>query len=89
MLLVRTLNGILFYANIVTVNAETYFLAPNFVTVFISYAWLNLDIGFDVCFFTENKTSTFSDVAQSKLHNLGFSFSSLYVIFLVIIVMAS
>ena len=49
---VGTLNGILFYANIVAANAETYFfpfLSPNIVTVFIS--WLNLDIGFDVCLF--------------------------------------
>ena len=49
---IGTLNGILFYANIVSANADTYFLpftSPDFVTVFIS--WLNLDIGFDVCFF--------------------------------------
>ena len=49
---VGTLNGILFYANIIVANAETYFfpfLSPNIVTVFIS--WLNLDIGFDVCLF--------------------------------------
>ena len=48
---VGTLYGILFYANIVAANADTYFLpftTPNFITVFIS--WLNLDIGFDVCF---------------------------------------
>ena len=48
---VGTLNGILFYANIVSANADTYFLPftiNNFITVFIS--WLNLDIGFDVCF---------------------------------------
>ena len=50
---VGTLNGILFYANIVAANANTYFLpftSPDVVTVFIS--WLNLDIGFDVCFYT-------------------------------------
>ena len=48
---VGTLNGILFYANIVFASADTYlpFSTPNFVTVLIS--WLNLDIGFDVCFF--------------------------------------
>ena len=49
---VGTLNGILFYANVVAANTDTYFLpftAPDFVTVFIS--WLNLDIGFDTCFF--------------------------------------
>ena len=48
---VGTLNGILFYANIVAANADTYFLpfrTPGFVTVFIS--WLNFDIDIDVCF---------------------------------------
>ena len=47
---VGTLNGIMFYANIVDVNKGTFFefSTPNFVTVFIS--WLNLDFGFDVCF---------------------------------------
>ena len=48
---VGTLNGIIFYANIV--HANTYVFLPfrktNFITVFI--AWLNLDIGFDACFF--------------------------------------
>ena len=48
---VGTLNGILFYANIVDANSDTYFWlfkTSNFATVLIS--WLNLDIGFDVCF---------------------------------------
>ena len=48
---VGTLNGIFFYANIVAANVDTYFSlfkSPDFVTVFIS--WLNLDIGFDICF---------------------------------------
>ena len=48
---VGTLNGIIFYVNIVAAKADTYFLpfsTPVLVTVFIS--WLNLDIGFDVCF---------------------------------------
>ena len=52
---VGTLNGILFYADIVSANAVTYFLpltTPNFVTVFVS--WLNLDIGFDTCFYVGN-----------------------------------
>jgi predicted outer membrane repeat protein len=45
------INAIIFYAN---VTAPFYRIvqsssAPNFPTVFI--AWLNLDIGFDVCFF--------------------------------------
>ncbi len=49
---IGTLNGILFYANIVASNTEAYFplsSTPNFVFVIVS--WLNLDIGFDVCFF--------------------------------------
>ena len=62
---VGTLNGILFYANIVAVNADIYFLpstTPNFVTVFIS--WLNLDIGFDACFIKTERSYTyyFNDV---------------------------
>ena len=48
---VGTLNGIIFYANIVASNTDAYFplsSTPNFATIFIS--WLNLDIGFDICF---------------------------------------
>ena len=46
-----TLNGIIFYANIVAANSNTFLPFPNsnFATVFIS--WLNLEIGIDVCFF--------------------------------------
>lgn len=45
------INGIIFYANIVAANSGTVFPStePSFPTVFV--AWLNLDIGFDVCFF--------------------------------------
>ena len=47
---VGTLNGIIFYANIVAANGAIFLpSAPNFVTIFI--AWLNLEIGFDTCFF--------------------------------------
>lgn len=47
---VGTLNGIIFYANIIGANSHTFlrFSTPNYATVFIS--WLNLDFGFDVCF---------------------------------------
>ena len=47
-----TLNGVIFYANIVNGNASIYFKqlpTPNFPSLFI--AWLNLDVGFDVCLF--------------------------------------
>ena len=48
---VGSLNGIILYANIINANSSTFlpFASPNLVTVFIS--WLNLDLGFDVCFF--------------------------------------
>ena len=75
---IGTLNGILFYANIVAINADIYFhpfSTPNFVTVFIS--WLNLDIGFDVCFFDG------MDDSNKALIQLAFP---AYIIFLVIIV---
>ena len=47
-----TINGIIFYANIVYGNASIFFNnlpTPSFPSVFI--AWLNLDIGFDVCLY--------------------------------------
>jgi transcription initiation factor TFIID subunit 2/histone acetyltransferase MYST3 len=62
---VGTLNGILFYANIVAANADIYFLpfkTANFITVFIS--WLNLDIGFDVCFIADEQSGV-ADVYQA------------------------
>ena len=49
---IGTLNGILFYCNVIIANRYAFFTSfssPNFVTIFIS--WINLDIGFDVCFF--------------------------------------
>ena len=48
---IGTLNGVIFYANIVASNFSIFFpfTSPNFVTIFIS--WLNLDIGLDICFF--------------------------------------
>ena len=92
---VGTLNGILFYANIVAANADTYFchscketdLVPSVHNVFIS--WLNLDIGFDVCFFI-SKGSTISDVAQPIIYKalLQLAFPA-YLIFLVIIVIVA
>ena len=44
------ITGFIFYANIVGVSGSTFFSSstPKFAAVFI--AWLNLDIGFDICF---------------------------------------
>ena len=92
---VGTLNGILFYANIVAANVDTYFchscketdFVPSVHNVFIS--WLNLDIGFDVCFFI-SEGSTISDVAQPLVYKalLQLAFPA-YLIFLVIIVIVA
>ena len=48
---IGTLNGIVFYANVVIANKSIFlpFQNPNFYSVMVS--WLNLDIGFNTCFF--------------------------------------
>ena len=46
-----TISGLVFYANILTVNRRIFFPSgeTNFLTVFI--AWINLDLGIETCFF--------------------------------------
>ena len=50
---IGTLNGLIFYANIVHSNREAYFQHTreinNFLAIFIS--WLNLDFGIETCFY--------------------------------------
>ena len=46
---VGTLNGLIFYANIVATNQHKFFPSTSSVTLFVS--WLNLDLGVDTCFF--------------------------------------
>ena len=74
---VRTLNPIIFYANIINANSGLYFgqSQVKFVPVFIS--WLNLDIGFDTCFFEG------MDVYAKTWLQLVFP---VYIMFLVIII---
>ena len=49
---VGTLNGLIFYANVVYAHQNILlpFQGINFITVFIS--WLNLDLGIDTCYFS-------------------------------------
>ena len=78
---VGTLNGILFYANVVAARAETFFFpftTHTFVTVFIS--WLNLDIGFDVCLFKD------MNLVHKALTQLAFP---TYIIILVVTVIVA
>ena len=51
-----TLNGIILYSNIFAINSGLFMLFErhNVLTIFI--AWLNLDIGFDVCFIKDMNT---------------------------------
>ena len=74
---VGTLNGVTFYANVVAANGSTFlpFSEPNFVTVLVS--WLNLELGFDTCFFPG------MDGYWKTLLQLAFP---MYVIFLVVMV---
>ena len=47
---VGTINGLLFYANVIQANRQAFFpRSINFFTVFIS--WLNLDLGIETCFY--------------------------------------
>ena len=59
---VGTLNGLIFYANIVHSNREAYFQhtreIANFHAIFIS--WLNLDFGIETCFYDGMDIYTYS-----------------------------
>ena len=48
-----TLNGLIFYLNIIGANSCQFFfgLSPSLRYYSILVSWLNLEIGFDVCFF--------------------------------------
>ena len=49
---IGTINGILFYTNIISGNKSIFFdELPTTSFPSLSTAWLNLDIGFDVCFY--------------------------------------
>jgi len=52
-----TINGLIFYANIVRVNNANFFLKTLGLKVFqqvlaVFIAWLNLEVGIETCFFT-------------------------------------
>ena len=74
---VGSFNSIIFYANIINANKTIYFRQPNltFLPIFIS--WLNLDIGFDTCFF-----ETMDTYAKTWIQ-LAFP---AYMIFLVVVI---
>ena len=46
-----TLNGLIFYANIVKIDQAIIFSASQTNVITVLLAWLNLDLGMEVCFF--------------------------------------
>ncbi len=48
---VGTINGLIFYANIVALNKSIFFPLGKSNISFIFIAWLNLDLGIETCFF--------------------------------------
>ena len=46
-----TINGLVFYANIFTVNSTTFFRPQNTNVLTVFIAWLNLDLGIETCFY--------------------------------------
>ena len=48
-----TLNGLIFYANIIGANESTFFPSVTYINrpAYTFLSWLNLELGFDVCFF--------------------------------------
>ena len=76
---VGTLNGLIFYANIIGANTSIFFPTANlkFLSVFLS--WLNLEVGFDACFYNG------MDTYWKTWLQLAFP---VYIIMLVIIIIA-
>ena len=76
---VGTLNGLIFYVNIVAANRSILlpFEEQNFITIFIS--WLNLELGIDTCYFPGMD-------AYSKTW-IQLSFVAAYVVFLIAFIM--
>ena len=50
---VGTINGLIFYSNIIRVNHTIFFPKGNILTTFLSafIAWINLDLGIETCFY--------------------------------------
>ena len=48
---VGTINGLVFYANIFTMNSATFFRPQNTNVLTVFLAWLNLDLGIETCFY--------------------------------------
>ena len=77
---IGTLNGLIFYANILAADTSLFlsFSKPNFQTIFV--AWLNLDLGFDVCYFKG------MDAYSKAWLNISFPIYVIFVLILIILI---
>ena len=48
---VGTLNGLIFYANIIDANRNSFFSSSEMKSLSVFISWLNLEVGFDTCFY--------------------------------------
>ena len=48
---VGTINGLIFYANILKINESTFFLTGHNIHFKVFISWLNLDLGIETCFY--------------------------------------
>ena len=76
---IGTLNGLIFYANIVGSTSSAFFPSSSTKAPYVFISWLNLELGFDTCFFVG------MDTYWKTWFQLAFP---TYLIFLVVIVIA-
>ena len=55
---IGTINGLIFYANIIRANQSVFFSSETNSVLSWFIAWLNLDLGFEVCFYNDMDTYT-------------------------------
>ena len=78
---IGTLNGIIFYANIVYANSSLFLpLTSPFGFIYVFISWVNLEIGFDTCFFVG------MDAYSKTLLQLAFPGYVFFLVFMVIII---
>ena len=57
---IGTINGLIFYANIVQANRHVFFSQGEFRPLEVFVAWLNLDFGIEICFYNGMNTYVYA-----------------------------
>ncbi|MCG8620886.1 MAG: hypothetical protein MJE68_02640, partial [Proteobacteria bacterium] len=76
---IGTLNGLIFYANIVVASNQYSLPKPSFFSVFIS--WLNLELGLDTCFY--------KGIDSYSRAWLQFAFPTFLIVVLIVVIILS